>query len=73
MATNAAGDALAGRSMSNAAGRALACERMLALEGVYPALQADLPELVEYFTDDGVEVALAGAVGEQMFRYWPAT
>jgi hypothetical protein len=52
-----------------AVGRALACERILALEAVYPALEADLPQLVEYFKDHGVEVALANAVGDRMFRY----
>jgi hypothetical protein len=49
--------------------RALAAERILALEGVYPALEADLPELVEFFKSDGVESALDDTLGERLFRY----
>jgi hypothetical protein len=49
--------------------RALAAERILALEGVYPALEADLPELVGFFKSAGVESALDDTVGERLFRY----
>jgi gas vesicle protein len=49
--------------------RALAAERILAVEGVYPALRADLPDLVEFFESDGVEAALNDTLGEHLFRY----
>jgi hypothetical protein len=52
-----------------AVARALASERILALEAVYPALEADFPDLVEFFKQNGVEIALADAVGERVFRY----
>ena len=49
--------------------RALAAERILALEGVYPALEADLPDLVHFFSSDGVESALDDTLGERLLRY----
>jgi hypothetical protein len=52
-----------------AVARALASERILALEAVYPALEADFPDLVEFFKEHGVEIALADAVGGRVMRY----
>ena len=52
-----------------AVARALASERILALEGVYPALEGDFQTLVDFFEDKGIELALASALGETMFRY----
>jgi hypothetical protein len=52
-----------------AVARALAAERILALEAVYPILEADFPTLAEFFKAKGVDVALAGAIGGGLFRY----
>jgi hypothetical protein len=61
--------AAASQERKDAADQALAAERILLLEGVYPALEADLPDLVEFFKSNGVETALDDALGEQLFRY----
>ena len=36
---------------------------------MYPALEADLPDLVRFFESDGVESALDETLGERLFRY----
>lgn len=52
-----------------AVARALAAERILALEAVYPALETDFPELVEFYKAHGVDAALSAALGESLLRY----
>lgn len=52
-----------------AVARALAAERILALEAVYPALEADFPSLVQFYRTDGVDSALSNALGAKLFRY----
>ena len=49
--------------------RALATERILALEAVYPALEENFPQLVEFYKTHGVDTALSNALGSKFFRY----
>jgi hypothetical protein len=52
-----------------AVARALAAERVLALEAVYPVLETDFPDLAQFFKDHGVDHALEDTTGERLFRY----
>jgi hypothetical protein len=52
-----------------AVARALAAERVLALEAVYPVLDTDFPDLAQFFKDHGVDRALEDIRGEKLFRY----
>jgi hypothetical protein len=52
-----------------AVARALAAERILALEAVYPALDVDFPELVDTLKTRGVERTLDDAMGSRLLHY----
>lgn len=52
-----------------AVARALAAERILALESVYPAMEAEFPKLLDFYKKEGLDAALAQALGGKLFRY----
>lgn len=52
-----------------AVARALAAERILALEGVFPALETEFPQLVKSYRTNGVDAALEATLGRKLLRY----